>query len=283
MKLQEKAPAKINLALDTPMRYFDGLPRWDMVMTSVDLADYVTVETHQQPGTIRVFTDSCYLPNDQRNLAFQAAHILHSRFHRTDGVTIRIKKKIPVAAGLGGGSSDAAAVLRALNKIWQLGLSQGELARLSLSIDSDVPYCIYSQTAHVTGHGEQVDLLPAFPHYWAVIAKQKISVSTPAILRQINYEQIKHLQVDKLIERIKVGEWADTFQYMGNVLEPVTAAQYPQITKIKDRMLRLGADAAQMSGTGPTVFALCHNESRARRVENGLRGFCREVYLVMLL
>lgn len=283
MKLQEKAPAKINLALDTPMRYFDGLPRWDMVMASVDLADYVTVETHDRPGSIHVFTDSCYLPNDQRNLAFQAAHILHSRFHRTEGVTIHIKKNIPVAAGLGGGSSDAAAVLRALNKIWRLGLSDDELAHLSLSIDSDVPYCIYSQTAHVTGHGEQVTLLPAFPHYWAVIVKQRVSVSTPAILRQINYETIQHLQVGRLIERIEQKDWPATFRYMGNVLEPVTAAQYPEIIQIKQRMKRLGADVAQMSGTGPTVFAICRNESRARRVENGLRGFCQEVYRVMLL
>ena len=116
MIITEKAPAKINLALDTPMRYFDGLPQWNMVMNSVALADYVTVETHPSPQTIKVYTDSGFLPNDQRNLAYQAAHILKSRFHQSDGVTIRIQKNIPVAAGLGGGSSDAAAVLRALNQ-----------------------------------------------------------------------------------------------------------------------------------------------------------------------
>lgn len=265
------------------MRYLDGLPKWDMVMASVDLADYVIVETHDRPQTIKVYTDSCYLPNDQRNLAFQAAHILKSRFHIAQGVTIKIRKHIPVAAGLGGGSSDAAAVLRALNKVWRLGLRQNELAQLSLSIDSDVPYCVYGTTARVTGHGEQVEVLPAFPHYWAVIAKQKISVSTPSILRQINYEKLHHLQTDDLVAAIRDGDWSATFQYMGNVLEPLTSAEFPQIKRIKQQMIKLGADAAQMSGTGPTMFALCHNESRARRIENGLRGFCREVYRIMLL
>ncbi|WP_367342476.1 4-(cytidine 5'-diphospho)-2-C-methyl-D-erythritol kinase [Limosilactobacillus sp.] len=283
MIIHEKAPAKINLALDTPMRYLDGLPKWDMVMASVDLADYVTVETHDRPQTIKVYTDSCYLPNDQRNLAFQAAHILKSRFHIAEGVTIKIRKHIPVAAGLGGGSSDAAAVLRALNNVWRLGLRQNELAQLSLSIDSDVPYCVYGTTARVTGHGERVEVLPSFPHYWAVIAKQKISVSTPSILRQINYEELHHLQTDALVEAIRQGDWPETFHYMGNVLEPLTAAEFPQIKRIKQQMIKLGADAAQMSGTGPTMFALCHNESRARRIENGLRGFCREVYRIMLL
>ena len=145
MIVTEKAPAKLNLSLDTPMRYFDGSPKWDMVMVSADLADYVTVETHRRPATIKVYTNSGFLPNDQRNLAYQAAHILRNRFHCKDGVTIRIKKQIPVAAGLGGGSSDAAAVLRALNSIWRLGLSLSELAKIALTIDSDVPYCIYNK------------------------------------------------------------------------------------------------------------------------------------------
>ncbi|WP_288658592.1 4-(cytidine 5'-diphospho)-2-C-methyl-D-erythritol kinase [uncultured Limosilactobacillus sp.] len=283
MLVTEKAPAKLNLSLDTPMRYFDGSPRWDMVMTSADLADYVTVETHPRPATIKVYTDSGFLPNDQRNLAYQAAHILRSRFHRWEGVTIRIKKNIPVAAGLGGGSSDAAAVLRALNRIWRLGLSKQELAKVALTIDSDVPYCVYSQLAHVTGHGEQIELLPAHPHYWVVIAKQQTSVSTPQILRQINYEQLDHLDNDRLIACLKDQDWQNAVKYMGNVLEPVTMRSHPEIRRLKDKMVSLGADVAQMSGTGPTVFAICHTESRARRIQNSIRGFCRDVHVVTLL
>lgn len=283
MIVTEKAPAKLNLSLDTPMRYFDGFPRWNMVMVSADLADYVTVETHQRPSTIRVYTNSGFLPNDQRNLAYQAAHILRSRFHRQEGVTIRIKKQIPVAAGLGGGSSDAAAVLRALNNIWRLGLSHKELAQVALTIDSDVPYCVYNKLAHVTGHGEQIELLPPQPHYWAVIAKQQISVSTPQILRQINYERLNHLNNAALIDNLQRQNWLEAVKYMGNVLEPVTMKYYPEISRLKNKMKDLGADVAQMSGTGPTVFAICHTESRARRIQNSIRGFCRDVHVVTLL
>lgn len=283
MLVTEKAPAKINLSLDTPMRYLDGLPKWNMVMTSIDLADYLTIEIHDHPQTIKVYTDSGFLPNDQRNLAYQAAHMLKTRFHQAAGVTIKIKKNIPVAAGLGGGSSDAAAVLRGLNAGWELGLSLEELAKLSLSIDSDVPYCVYSHTAHVTGHGEQVELLPPVPHDWVVVAKPKVSVSTPTILRQINYETLVHLDNAGLLQAMQTGNWRGALQKMGNVLEPVTEQQYPEIVRLKAKMLKLGADVAQMSGTGPTVFAICRSESRAKRVYNGLRGFCHEVYQVVML
>lgn len=283
MLVTEKAPAKINLSLDTPMRYLDGLPKWNMVMTSIDLADYLTIEIHDHPQTIKVYTDSGFLPNDQRNLAYQAAHMLKTRFHQPAGVTIKIKKNIPVAAGLGGGSSDAAAVLRGLNAGWELGLSLEELAKLSLSIDSDVPYCVYSHTAHVTGHGEQVELLPPVPHDRVVVAKPKVSVSTPTILRQINYETLVHLDNAGLLQAMQTGNWRGALQKMGNVLEPVTEQQYPEIGRLKAKMLKLGADVAQMSGTGPTVFAICRSESRAKRVYNGLRGFCHEVYQVVML
>ena len=283
MLVTEKAPAKINLSLDTPMRYLDGLPKWNMVMTSIDLADYLTIEIHDHPQTIKVYTDSGFLPNDQRNLAYQAAHMLKTRFHQPAGVTIKIKKNIPVAAGLGGGSSDAAAVLRGLNAGWELGLSLEELAKLSLSIDSDVPYCVYSHTAHVTGHGEQVELLPPVPHDWVVVAKPKVSVSTPTILRQINYETLVHLDNAGLLQAMQTGDWRGALQKMGNVLEPVTEQQYPEIGRLKAKMLKLGADVAQMSGTGANGLAICRSESRAKRVYNGLRGFCHEVYQVVML
>lgn len=283
MIVTEKAPAKINLSLDTPMRYLDGSPRWDMVMNSIDLADYLTIEIHRRPQTIKIYTDSCFLPNDQRNLAYQAAHILKTRFHRPEGVTVRIKKRIPVAAGLGGGSSDAAAVLRGLNRGWKLGLSNDELARISLTIDSDVPYCVYSHTAHVTGHGEEIELLPPCPHFWTVIAKPSVSVSTPTILKHINYERVQHLDNAGLLQAIADQDWQRAFAKMGNVLEPLTMHQYPKIRKLKETMQKLGADMTHMSGTGPTVFGICHSESRAKRIYNSMRGFCTEVYLVMLL
>lgn len=284
MNVIEKAPAKINLGLDTPMRYLDGSPQWNMVMTSVDLADYVNVEVHQKNKQIKIYTDSGFLPNDQRNLAYQAVHILRNRFHQRDGVTVKIKKNIPVAAGLGGGSADAAAVLRALNRIWNLGLSLEELATISLTIDSDVPYCVYNQTAHVTGHGEKIELLDPFPHYPVVIAKPKVSVSTPTILKKIDYEHLNHnVDIDQIIEGLETSNEELLFKAMGNVLEPLTNRSYPEITKLKQKMLMHGAETAQMSGTGPTVFGVCKKLSRAKRLQNSLRGFCHEVYLVRAL
>lgn len=283
MKCREKAPAKINLSLDTPMRYLDGSPRWDNVMATIDLADYVTVETTPDDPHIIVHSDSGFLPNDQRNLAYQAVHVLRSRFHQHDGVMVTIKKNIPVAAGLGGGSADAAAVLRILNRGWELGLTNKELAQLSLTIDSDVPFCVYSHTAHVTGHGEEITPLPALPPFYVVLAKPNTSVSTPVILRQIDYTKLHHLNSERLVDCINHSNWSGMCETMGNVLEPLTATYYPQVAQIKDKMIKLGADVAQMSGTGPTVFALCRVLSTARRIQNALSGFCKEVRLVNLL
>lgn len=149
MEISEKAPAKLNFSLDTPFRHQNGEPEWKMVMIAVDLADYVHIQTLPNSHKITVSTDSGFLPSDQRNLAYQAAKMLRDKYQINEGVAISIDKNIPVAAGMGGGSSDAAAVLRGLNKLWQLGLSRKELAKIGLEIDSDVPFCIYSEPAFV--------------------------------------------------------------------------------------------------------------------------------------
>lgn len=280
MQIVEKAPAKINLGLDTLFEHPNGDKEWDMVMTSVDLADYVMLES-LHTNRIEVVTDSGFLPNDRRNLAFQAVSVLERYCHVDRGVRIKIRKAIPVAAGLGGGSSDAAAVLRGLNRMWNLHLDLATLARLGLQVDSDVPYCVYSQTAHVTGKGDVVTPLPKLPPMWIILAKPKVSVSTPNILRQVNYERIdQHPNIEALLTGIQRQDFAKIFANMGNVLEPITAKRYPEILQIKRQLLTFGADAAQMSGTGPTVFGVCRKQSRAQRVYNSLKGFCREVYLV---
>ncbi len=280
METTEKAPAKLNLFLDTPYNHSDGLQEWNMVMTSVDLADYVKIETKPGKRAISVHTDTGFLPNDSRNLAYQAAKLLQQEFHVQAGAKIRIKKNIPVAAGMGGGSSDAAAVLRGLNNLWNLGIPKAQLAELGLQIDSDVPYCVFSQTAHVYGKGEKVALLRQLPAMYFVIAKPKLSVSTPKILRQIDHKSLGHLKIDGMLEAIKQNDFSAICENAGNVLEPVTGQMHPQILQLKDRMLRYGADVAQMSGTGPTVFGICRKESRAQHLVNSLKGFCPEVYLV---
>ena len=280
MEILEKAPAKLNLSLDTPFRHQDGEPEWNMVMTAIDLADYVHIETLDNTSEIIVETDSGFLPDDQRNLAYQAAKTLQQDFNVKQGVRITITKKIPVSAGMGGGSSDAAAVLRGLNQLWQLNLSKEQLALLGLKIDSDVPFCVYSQTALVTGRGEKITPLKSRPALWFVIAKPKASVSTPSIIRQIDYNRIIHQDVDAVCQAILNGDIEKLTANMGNVLEPITSHKYPEILRIKNKMISFGAQAAQMSGSGPTVFGVCTKYSRAQHVYNALRGFCQEVYLV---
>ncbi|KRL82488.1 4-diphosphocytidyl-2-C-methyl-D-erythritol kinase [Ligilactobacillus equi DSM 15833 = JCM 10991] len=280
MEIIEKAPAKLNLSLDTPFRHPDGEPEWKMVMIAVDLADYVTVKTIPQSRKITVQTNSGFLPCDKRNLAYQAALYLQSKFDINEGVAISIQKNIPVAAGMGGGSADAAAVLRALNRAWQLGLSKAELAQIGLQIDSDVPFCIYSEPALVTGRGEVITPLDTLPPMWIVIAKPKDSVSTPSILRQIVEENIDHQDVDAVVSALKTKDYLALARHAGNALEGLTSQKHPEISRIKEKCLKFGADFAQMSGTGPTVFGVSQKHSRAQHIYNSLRGFCNEVYLV---
>lgn len=281
MEITQKAPAKINLSLDALFRHSNGDHEWRMVMTSVDLADYV----HIRPaGRISVTTDSGFLPEDPRNLAFQAARVLQRESGVKRGAAIHIEKNIPVAAGLGGGSSDAAAVLRGLNELWGLGYTRERLARIGLSVDSDVPYCVYSETALVTGRGETVEPLGNLPHFWVVLVKPTVSVSTPTILRSIDYAAKKRSPDTATVLRgIRNGDYELMTSGMANALEDVTAARYPEITQLKEKLLQFGADVAQMSGSGPTVFALCSKRSRAERVYNSMKGFCKEVYLVHAL
>lgn len=278
MELIEKAPAKINLSLDALYRHRDGEHEWRMVMTSVDLADYV----HIQPSeAIRVTTDSGFLPEDPRNLAYKAATLLQQVSGVNNGASIHIEKHIPVSAGLGGGSSDAAAVLRGLNKLWRLGYSRTQLAQLGLKVDSDVPYCVYSQTAKVTGRGEIVEPLGALPNFWVVLAKPRASVSTPSILNAVDYSKpLPRPDTDRVLAGIQAHDFAQMTSGMANSLEQLTASRYPEITALRERFVRYGAQIAQMSGSGPTVFALCEKRSRAMRVYNSMKGFCPEVYLV---
>lgn len=181
---------------------------------------------------------------------------------------------------MGGGSSDAAAVLRGLNTLWNLGLSKAQLAKIGLEIDSDVPFCVYSEPALVTGKGEVVTPIGDLPPLKLIIAKPRDSVSTPSILRRIDYNAIEHQDVEGVVEAIKQKNYSQMIEKMGNVLEPITADRHPEILKIKQKMLTFGCDVAQMSGSGPTVFGICQKASRAQHVYNSLRGFCKEVYIV---
>jgi 4-diphosphocytidyl-2-C-methyl-D-erythritol kinase len=282
LKLLEKAPAKINLSLDVLYKREDGYHEVEMIMTTIDLADRLEL-TLLDHNEIKIISHNRFVPDDQRNLAYQAAALLKERFHIKKGVGITIEKTIPVAAGLAGGSSDAAATLRGLNKLWDLGLSLDELAVLGAEIGSDVSFCVYGGTAIARGRGEKITRLPSPPTCWVVLAKPFIGVSTADVYRRLNLRDIQHPQTEAMIEAIRNGEFSSVCSNVGNVLEDVTLKLHPEVALIKDQMKRFGADAVLMSGSGPTVFGLVHHDSRMQRVYNGLRGFCDQVFAVRLL
>lgn len=282
MEWIEKAPAKINLGLNVVAKRKDGFHELEMIMTSIDLSDTLTFTTNDS-DRITITSNIPFLPTGKKNLVFQAAELLKTQFKVRKGIHINIDKVIPVAAGLAGGSSDCAATLRGLNQLWQLNLSLETLAKLGEQLGSDVPYCIYSQTAYVTGRGENIELLPKFQGYWVVLVKPKMSVSTPSIFKQVDLETIHHPNILAIKTAIETGNCQEVPNLIGNSLEDITILQYPVIDKIKSKLNCYGADGVLMSGSGPTVFALCKQESRARRVFNSINGFCEEVYLVRTL
>ncbi|GIQ67272.1 4-(cytidine 5'-diphospho)-2-C-methyl-D-erythritol kinase [Xylanibacillus composti] len=283
MKVFEKAPAKINLSLDVLYKREDGFHEVEMVMAMVDLADRLEMEAIPR-DTIMISSQAGYIPLDEKNLAFKAAKLLKERCGVRQGVYIHLDKHIPVAAGLAGGSSDAAAALRGLNRLWDLGLSQTELQQLGEELGSDVPYCIAGGTVLATGRGEKLQPLPPLPPCWVVIAKPPINVSTADVYGRLRADQIEnHPPTGRMVEGLRNQDWLAICGALGNVLEEVTFQLHPEVRRIKETMLRLGADGALMSGSGPTVFALAAKSSRARRIYNGLKGFCKEVYVVRIL
>jgi 4-diphosphocytidyl-2-C-methyl-D-erythritol kinase len=282
-RVYEKAPAKINLLLDVLYKRDDGYHELETVMTMVDLADRLELEDLAE-DRIELVCHSGVIPLDERNLAFQAARLLKERYQVSRGVRIVLDKHVPVAAGLAGGSSDAAAVLRGLNRLWRLGLSGQELEELGAELGSDVPFCVRGGTVIARGRGERLESVPSPPPCWVVLAKPPISVSTADVYGRLNLQEPRrHPSLARMIDALNRRSFADICRELGNVLEDVTLPLYPEIRQIKACMTKMGADGVLMSGSGPTVFGLVERETKAMRLYNGLRGFCREVYAVRLL
>ncbi|WP_028560740.1 4-(cytidine 5'-diphospho)-2-C-methyl-D-erythritol kinase [Paenibacillus pinihumi] len=283
MKIYEKAPAKINLLLDVLRKREDGYHEVEMIMTMVDLADRLEMEELPR-DTIIISSQAGYIPLDEKNLAFQAARLIKERYDVRKGVYIHLDKKIPVAAGLAGGSSDAAAALRGLNRLWKLGISDEELCELGAELGSDVPFCITGRTALATGRGEKLQRIGNPPQCWVVLAKPPINVSTADVYGRLRASQLaSHPSTSDMLSAIERGSFGDMCASLGNVLESVTLPLYPEVEQLKESMQRLGADGVLMSGSGPTVFGLVSKESKVARIYNGLRGFCKEVYVVRML
>lgn len=282
MKISVKAPAKINLTLDVLGKREDGYHEVEMVMTTIDLADRIDLVSLEE-DIITMDVVEGYVPNDERNLAYQAALKLKEKFGIHKGVHIQLTKNIPVASGLAGGSSDAAATLRALNRLWNLGLSLDELAKIGAEIGSDVPFCVYGGTALAKGRGEKIEPLPSPPPLWVILAKPPIGVSTAEVYNHLQLDNIVHCNTKQMIEALKEKDIVRICENLHNVLEDVTFERHPEVKHIKEQMLKFGAQGALMSGSGPTVFGIVEKESRMQRIYNGLKGFCSHVYAVRLL
>ncbi len=264
-ELNLQAPAKINLGLDVTGKRPNGYHDLRMIMQTLKLHDEIFLKRTKAAG-IRLETNLRYIPSDKSNLVWKAAQLLLDEFPQEDGVFIQLTKRIPVAAGLAGGSSDAAAVMLGINRLFQLGLSKEELMERGVQIGADVPYCILRGTALAEGIGEELTPLPAPPVCKVVLAKPPIHVSTKEVYGSLHLsEETIHPPIDAQIEALRAGDLKGLCRNMGNVLEDVTIPNHPEVAALKEVMLAGGADGAMMSGSGPTVFGLFADEKLAYR------------------
>lgn len=276
-----KALAKINLGLDVVRRREDGYHEVRMIMQTIHLYDRLDIKRTKESG-IQIQTNLSFLPVNENNLIYKAAKLLMDEFSITDGVSVKLDKRIPVAAGMAGGSTDAAAMLFGMNRLFSLGLTKRQLMERGVQIGADVPYCIMRGTALAEGIGEELSPLAPMVKCPVLIAKPSISVSTKFVYQNLKLDDTTvHPDIDLLIEDIKAKNLHDIAAHMGNVLETVTIPNYPVIDEIKKHMLSHGAVGAMMSGSGPTVFGLFDDEDTAKKAYKAMRSshLARQVYL----
>lgn len=280
-KIDLKALGKINLGLDVLGRRANGYHDVRMVMQTVYLYDKIRIQKTGQTG-IHLDTNLYYLPVNENNLACRAARILMDEFQIKEGVTIHLEKHIPVAAGMAGGSSDGAAVLYGMNRLFGLGLSEEELMKRGVLLGADVPYCIMRGTVLAEGIGEILTPLAPMPRCYVLLAKPPVSVSTKLVYDKLDsHDMEEHPDIDGIIEGLRKQDLLQISASMGNVLEKVTVEEYPVIEKIKDLMKETGALNAMMSGSGPTVFGLFDDKAKARKAEKKIKHakLAKQVYV----
>ena len=258
-----KAYAKINLGLDVVGRLENGYHEVRMVMQTVGIYDELSLE--RIPEGIVVTTDCGELPDGEDNLIYKAAKLMKEHYKIGEGIRIHLKKQIPIAAGMAGGSTDAAATMKGINRLFDLGCTLRELMDLGVEVGADVPYCVMGGTALAEGIGEKLTALPAAPDCFLLVAKPDINVSTKYVYEHLDSEGIdKHPDIDGMVAAIEEGSLQGVLDRMANVLENVTVKAYPIIDTIKRRMRELGAVGSLMSGSGPTVFGIFLEESKAQ-------------------
>ena len=260
--IQVKAYAKINLGLNVLGRRQDGYHEVRMLMQTIRLFDKLTVKMTQTAG-ITLKSNLSYLPCDDNNLIYRAAALFFEETKQRCGIHVTLEKHIPVAAGLAGGSSDAAATLTALNELYHTGLSLEELKQLGIRLGGDVPYCLMQGTALSEGIGERLTPLPAPPPAYCLVVKPPVSVSTRYVYEHLNLSDAPHPDIDALLSALNNKNLALIAANLGNTLESVTIPLHPEIAAIKAELLEAGALGALMSGSGPTVFGLFSDRPKA--------------------
>ena len=275
---------KRKLGLDVVRKREDGYHEVRMIMQTVGVYDRISLKRSRTPG-IRITTNLYFLPVNENNLVYKAAQMLMEEFQIQEGLEINLQKYIPVAAGMAGGSADAATMLYGVNRMFRLGLSQKSLMERGVKLGADVPYCLMRGTALSEGIGEVLTRLPAAPACKVLIAKPGISVSTKYVYGHLDAAGIKeHPDIDGMTEAIREGSYEGVVERLGNVLETVTQERYPVIGEIKELLKENGADGALMSGSGPTVFGLFREEKKAREALRALEksGLAKQMYLTGL-
>ena len=268
-----KAYAKINLGLDVVRRRPDGYHEVKMVMQTISLHDELRFEETEGKEIILVSNDNPLLPEDAKdNLIYRAAERIRREYGIDSGVKITLQKNIPIAAGMAGGSTDAAATFHGLNQLWNLSMPMERMQELSVKLGADIPYCIMGGTALSEGIGEVLTPLPEPPQAYVLIAKPDISVSTKFVYENLHADTLKeHPDIDGMVEAIRNGDLHGITDRMENVLETVTEKTYPVISEIKEQMRNEGALNALMSGSGPTVFGIFEEETKALKAADRIR------------
>lgn len=275
MKL--RANAKVNLTLDVLYKRPDNYHEVEMIMQTLDLADVLYIEESKQT---KVICNHPFVPNDNNNLVYKAVEAIKSYSGIDKNVTITIEKNIPVAAGLGGGSSDCAATLKGLNRLWNLGINISTLEEIGLSLGADVPFFIRGGTQLAKGIGEKLIKLPSPAQMWVVLAKPNIGVSTKEVYTSLDLKTIsRRPNTKEMIKAIESKNFKGICNNLCNVLETVTLKKHVTVRSIKNKMAQLGACGVLMSGSGPTVFGICSTYERAMKVARSLETLTEEVYV----
>lgn len=283
-RIELKAMGKINLGLDVLGRRDNGYHDVRMVMQTVYLYDQIAITKKQSPG-ITVETNLFFLPVNESNLAYQAARMLTEEFGIEEGIHIALDKRIPVSAGMAGGSADAAAVLYGMNKMFGLGLSESELQKRGVTLGADVPYCIMRGTVLAEGIGERLTPLTQCPRCYVLLAKPSVNVSTKLVYERFDrLSSWNHPDIDGIIEGLNRQDIRQIADCMGNVLERVTVKEYPVIEEIKRVVKEGGALNAMMSGSGPTVFGLFEEREAAKQAADRIkeRKLAKQVYVTTM-